>query len=620
MAKFSSEDTGIQDISRVKDMANSKFFWLPLLGTVLLCVLFSNAFYGVSNIVVDNDFLSVVFDLNVLKIFAGTVLLFLPFRLLQGKGCRIGGYFFLVGAFLCPVRESLLVILGDIGFDFPVKMLYSLLFLTCWYCLSFYACRGELTLTKTGRTFLLMTVFAGGICEIMAFVAGMKEKSVSFLKVLRDNNFNPHFVAGIVLMLFGLTFLWKDIIVCNDSSGIYGSILYSILFVLPIAISSFSIGTYISFNRRFRLTSDSLFTMETAILCGCLWLLILFYQMYQYRMKRYGEGHLLQLSESVLKKIAQIPLWFFLAALLFSDIFYGGRGIAISTDGAEDILSWELTLDFNMFKVVTGIVLVFILIKLLQGRSRKVAGWICFGIAVICPVAGTIPVVYSGVRIDMPVKIPYMLLFLTCWFVLVFYTGMKEIPVKKVIKVFAGVFLFAAGIFELVILYEGMSNQNLSFVDIVGNNKFSLLFILGIVFILSAVTILWRDVSDGEGLVWICSDIISWSLFIISATVSFCSLWGYVSLVAKTSLRPLSKLTLSGTGFVFRLWILLLFYAMYNYRVNQCADKKDSYFFMQKYVPQKIVTLIVKVPLWLFWGSVPMVVIYFFRLFPWLKG
>ncbi len=600
-------NTEVQKVNEVKGMAKNKYYWIPFFAFISFGILLSDGFYGVRNISINNDFLTAEFDLNILKILAGAVFMFLPFAMLKGMGRRIGGWVFLVVALLCPAAGTIPVIQKGSGWELPLKTLYVLLFLTVWHSLTFYAYKNKLPFGKIIKTFLLMAVLAMGVGELTVLAVDLGATSTSFFDLLKYNEFNMRFAAGITLILLALTFLWKNIIISGITSRIFADVLYWSMYLLPIAVSVISIWGYVFFDRKSSLPPASWFTLETTILSGCFWMLILFGKMSKYRIDWYksnskNSNQLIHIPIKVLKIIVQAPLWFFLAALLLSDIFIGIRSVSIPNDTAADGMSWSATFDVNLFKIVIGIALMFILRKLLRNNSRIIAGWICLAFAFLCPVTGSFPVMQSNVSIDIPIKMLYTLLFLSCWFVLTFSSRMKVIATSKIIKVFGGMTLFMAGIFEFMILRVGMSSQAVSYSDMLRINEFNLPLALGLVFVLSAITLLWKYISEREELTKIFGDILYVVLFALPVVISIYTISGYIAFERQPSYLP-GELTLEGTLLCACLWMLILFHMMYKYRISQGDGKHDLQYFLSKYISADAMKGIFQIPVLLFMAA-----------------
>jgi len=304
-----------------------------------------------------------------------------------------------------------------------------------------------------------------------------------------------------------------------------------------------------------------------------------------------------------------LPLFAFISLLLlFSDNFMGIREVSVSKSTGS--INFSTSFDLNLLKIVEGIALLFILLDVLKGKGRQVGGCVCLFVTILCPANGAIPVVYNEYNSRLPVNLIYILLFLSCWYILTFYSHFKKIPLMKLLFTFFWITVFLVGIWVISLFLDDMKNKSTTFLEILENDRFILYFVIGLVFILFAVTFLWKDISNGEGLSIIFCDVLYWSFFILPSVLSLYSIWGYVSLLKKTSLLPSSRIVLNWVIFSASSWILILFRSMYKHR-EKCSYNNDLQNLLEKVIPKSVIKRVLQIPIWLFFIAVPMFIIYF---------
>ena len=607
----------VKNVNTVRSMAKSRYFWMPLFALVMVMLLYSDMCWGlrdVDSVSIDNMAAKMVFDLNLPKIALGIALVILLPGMLYGKGRIAGGLVCLVLALAPAVDGTYAIVIAGTSYLFPLKLVYSMLFLSCWFVLVFYAHWGHVPLKKIIRTCACMAVFVAGVWAMTLFVGELNDRYVSFKEMHRSNEFSFFLAAGLALILLSVTFLRKDITDGEGPAKIFCDIIYWCAFILPLIFSINSISRYISFNRKNFVTNDSPFTLELTILVALIWGVLLFQSMLNYRefSKKDLQSFLAKyIPGSVLDEVFLAPFWVLFAALLFSDLFLGFRGVSIPGNAVS------LSFDVNFFKLAAGIVFMITLAGKPQKMGRIVVGWICLLFAFISPVSGVFPIAFSSIYFQFPVKMLYSLLFVSCWFILVFYAHLREIPAGKVVKTGVWMIVFFAGIFEMMVFAIDMNNRLVSFAGMFGNSEVNLYYSLGLAFMLLAATFLWKDINNGESTSILVSEVLFWGLMLVQSVLSLCSIWGYVSLIVKRPLPSASRFALEWTVFGACLWGLLLFQFMYSHRSRR-KGIKNSYSFLSNYVPANVLKHVFLAPIWLFLASIPIFVLYVFDIFTFL--
>ena len=620
--KVLNETSKIQSINIVKDMSKSKFFWFPIFILVAFVLMFSDVFYGFGDITIlredGSKTLETVFDLNLAKILLGFSLSVLLIKVLHGKGRYVGGIACLIFAnFICTVDGGITLTHSDVTFQIPIKLFYCLPFLASWYALTFYAHEQEIKLGKLIKAYFWLLVLYVGILSMMAFFADLNDMSISFAEAFRANEFNLHFMLGFFFILLATTAFWGDMGKGESVAKIQFAALYWSVFFVAIFLSVVVATGYLYLERKSLPLPVSWFTLEMTIVSACFWLLILFNSMCKFRLKQCANKESFRslqskyLSKNNFIHMLRIPLWTFMVSLLLSSIFVGFREIQFSTTILTTVF------DFNIFKSLAGIVLMFMLIKKLSEKERRVGAWICMFIALTLPLRETIDIIHNNVYFQLETKMIYALIFVTLWFVLLFYSHIKDLDVaiEKPLKAFCGLSLFFIGICKMMILFTDISNGSTSLIRLLYDNEF-LNFSIAMALILLSITLLREDIGGGVGSAKIVHDVLFWSLFLVPITLTLFSIWGYVTLIGKLILPPFTQFALEWVVVLCCGWILLLFNSMYKYRIEKCTYKKDSYSFIASHISNAVFVNVLKTPKWLFIASIPAYVNYLFKIIP----
>jgi len=266
----------------------------------------------------------------------------------------------------------------------------------------------------------------------------------------------------------------------------------------------------------------------------------------------------------------------------------------------------------NLFKIAVGGVLLKSLNEKLEKKSSMVGGWICFLLAFVAPVSGLTHILFEGVHLPLPIRTFYTLLFLCCWFALVFNKTSHSASIPKV-AVWMSVFIF--GIIGIMIFRTTIDGYGFTMTEALANNTFNLSFSLGVGFALVAIAILWKDVFNGEVKIKMLSEILFWFLFVTPIIISFFAIWGYLSLFDGNSLARLPEFALNWTVFLACVWTVMIFRSMYKHRIQQGEEPKDSYYLLSKSISANVLNRVFQVPIWTLIAAAPMVVIFFFNLF-----
>jgi len=318
-------DERVQNVTTVKTMARSKYFWLPLFTLAALYVLFSDVFYGLRGfpINIDNDYivLRTIIDLNLFKIVVGIALMSISLDMLQGKGRRLGGFAFLLMALLYTRDDVVPVEINNTMLQLPVRMFYALLFFSFWYILTFYSRDNHVPLKKIMKTWIWMTVLAAGMIAFMVFAADMGARSVTFLEMFGENRTTWHFTIGLACLLIAVTFLWKGVCEGEGMSALYCEVLFWVLFLLPTVISIYAVFGYIPLLQKEPFYPNTRFALECDVFAASAWVLVLFKLMNGYLYKhphyRIDFGYLpsIMIPQEVMKHVLRAQIWLFIAAV-----------------------------------------------------------------------------------------------------------------------------------------------------------------------------------------------------------------------------------------------------------------------------------------------------------------
>ena len=605
----------MQHISSVKDLAKSRFFWLTILSFVMLYSLSLDVFIGFRDVsisrVAEHINFSASVDINIFKILTGVLLIFVFIGMLQGIGRWIGGLICLFAVFLFSTQYAVTINLGDVYFLLPGEMIFGILFLSWWYVLSFYGHFDKVPPVKIFATYLWMAVLMVGISLFMIFNFNLEGQAISFSGAFRQNEFSVLFLLAISLILLAASFLWKGILNGKHASNVYKYALFWIAFLLPIAISLYSIWGYVTLSR----AHGSLLNLEITLFFACFWVLLLFNSIHKYRLSQNDSKKDFQLmsqylSDNALKRFFQIPVWSFMTALIFSNIFLGFYQVTVSREIWNTFISTSFNL--NILAIGLGIVFAFVLLGMLQGKERRVGGWVCLCIAILAPVDGTTSITINEIVFNFPDKFVYAALFLSYWFILVFYSHMKDVALGKAVKACGAIILFLAGIIMLLIFSIYASHNAMPLIAMFGRNELNAYLAMGLLLILLAISFTWKDIADAEGSAkWFC-DLLCWGLFITTTIISLFSTWGYTHLLGWTQLPNASLFSLEWVIFATSIWSYFLFRSMYKYRISQLKTKVDLLAFASQRISEKMLDRVIQIPTWLIFIALPVFIYHFY--------
>jgi len=318
-------DEQVQNVTTVKTMAKSKYFWLPLFALAALYVLFSDVFYGLRDfpINIDNDYivLRTVLDVNLFKIVVCIALLSISLDMLQGKGRRLGGFAFLLMAVFNNREGMVPVEINDIQLQILVSFFYFLPFLSSWYILTFYSRDDHVPLKKIIKTWTGVTFLAIGMMALMVFSADMSARSVTFLEMFGENRTGWHFTIGLACLLISVDFLWKDVCRGEGVSALYCEALFWVLFLLPTVIPIQAVSGYISLFQKEPFYPGTRFAMEWDVFAVSAAVLLLFRLMNiylqehpQYRIDFYYLPSVI-IPREVMKNVILTQTWLFITAV-----------------------------------------------------------------------------------------------------------------------------------------------------------------------------------------------------------------------------------------------------------------------------------------------------------------
>jgi len=304
-------------------MAKSKYFWLPLFISAAIFIIYSDIFYGLRDfslsINIGNLTFETLFDLNLFKIVVGLAFMMISTEMLQGNIRRIGGFAFFLMAFVWTIPGVIPFNINEMHILLPIRMIYLIIFLPCWYVLTFYADIPSISFSKVIKTYIWIIALVIGLSALYIFFNDMKHYSMSIYHIFNHSEYRLFFSIGLALILTVITFLWKDIIDGKGLSLIFSETLFWGLFIMPVIILACSILGYISFFYASPMLSLSNITLEWDIFISCAWLVILFQIMYKYRIKQQTHNVFYILSTKVplktLRTVFKLPIWFLFTAI-----------------------------------------------------------------------------------------------------------------------------------------------------------------------------------------------------------------------------------------------------------------------------------------------------------------
>lgn len=616
--------TDVRRIRTVHHMIRSRFFWLPLLSVILLCFLFSDIFLGFQDISFSRNFydidISVAFDVNIVKIITALTLSFIFLGMLQGMGRRVAGWGVLLLALFYNATGVVSFNVNTTHAQLPLTIFYGIFFLATWFALTFHSRIKGIPSRKIVKAYIGATFFLVGLWFLNVFIDSLNIQGISVFELFADNEFSIVYSIGLVFIFLPLSFAWKDI--CDGkglSSKLSCEILYITLFLVPTLLTLYIVWEYLLFV----MSNNQLpqFSLEWISFFACVWAHLLFRSMHKYRMEKHLKGEeqpiLKILHSKTEKNLVPIQAMILLALsvifIMFSSVFYGIEGVPITID--SEFMSIETSFNLNFFKIIFGIVLIFLMHKLLPEHLRRICGVICFFAIFISPMSHTLAVTHSdGIHYEFPMKMIYSLFFMICWCVLSCYGQLKGSIWEKIVKTTIFSTVFFTGVFSLNLYFSYINYMSMSFVESIAIEGANGILIFGFAFILIAISFLWKDISNGKDIAVPVHNILFVCSFLLPVVMSLFSIIGYINLILQVSTPLITQFSINWLVFGASVWIYILFRIMYNYRKENLNNGDFIHKLLNK-IPEDKLIKIITIPMWFLVLTLPIVVMNVFNIF-----